>query len=213
MDKEQFFTCPRCGSNTILDLFGEIELEENIYDISGDYETFVYNYYYLFKCRNCDQASIFAHFYSHPEPDWISSLVLIFPKPRTLSSGLPQPIHDTYMEAKEVQYVSKSSFVVLIRKCLEQICSDQNAKGRNLFNKIKDLSDRGILPEKIVNLSTLIRFIGNIGAHDNDNELDFLDIDMIDKFFHIVADYIYSIDRDIEMMSEKWELQIRHRSD
>ncbi len=95
--------------------------------------------------------------------------------------------------------------MILIRKSLEQICEDQNVNGRNLYEKISKLSESGIIPNKIMELASLIRHIGNISAHKNDL-IDVWDDDIIDEFFHIIADYIYSLDSQINMLKMKWEV-------
>jgi len=93
----------------------------------------------------------------------------------------------------------------LLRKALEQICSDQNAIGKNLSDKINNLIRRGILPGKIGDLASMIRIIGNISAHENES-LDLNDADYIDEFFNIILEYIYSIDSKINSLKCKWEL-------
>lgn len=116
---------------------------------------------------------------------------------------MPKEVKQNYLEAKKVRNISAVSFAILIRKSLEQICKDKNAKGSNLSAMIEDLSKREILPKKMVELATLIRHLGNVSAHDS-YPVDFWDVDLLDELFHFITDYIYVIDERIEMIKWKW---------
>ncbi len=148
MKKEQLYKCPRCGNLTTLRLEQEYEIEEDIYDEYNQYATFGYNCYYLFCCSSCNRVSIYAYFFTNPVDEKISELDLIYPLVKDASYYLPEEVKKNYLEAKKIQNISAVSFAILIRKSLEQICRDKNAKGSNLSVMIKDLSKREILPKK-----------------------------------------------------------------
>jgi hypothetical protein len=205
MEKEQLHLCPHCGNKTILKLIEEFEIEEDVYDENNEYQTFVYNYYYIFRCITCNRVSIYGHFYTYPENQRIDSLDCLFPIVRNISCNFPHYIQKTYNDAKRIKKISSNSFILLLRKALEQICSDQNAVGKSLSEKINDLIKRNILPGKIGDLASMIRIIGNISAHGNEY-LDLNDADYIGEFFNIIAEYIYSIDSKINSLKCKWEL-------
>ncbi|MEX0313896.1 MAG: DUF4145 domain-containing protein [Allomuricauda sp.] len=203
MDKEQRIICPRCGNYTTLRLEHELEIDESLYD-GDDYYTVGYNNcYYTFSCSSCNGVSIYAHFFTNPPGVDLSELDLIYPIVKDVSDFLPEEVKQNYLEAKKVQNISAVSFAILIRKSLEQICKDKNAKGSNLSAMIADLSKREILPKKMVELATLIRHLGNVSAHDS-YPVDFWDVNLLDELFHFITDYIYVIDRRIETIKRKW---------
>lgn len=204
MTTNQIHTCSHCGNLTNLTLIKEISVEEDFYGLENEYETVVYNIYYLFKCISCCRVSIYAQLYTNQEKP-INELELVFPKVRNIKNLLPDKVKNTYVEAKRIQNISSTAFMILIRKSLEQICVDQNANGKNLYEKILKLSDKGIIPKKIMNLASLIRHIGNISSHENDL-IDVWDVEIVDEFFHIIAEYIYSLDNQISIIKKKWEL-------
>ena len=203
MQKEQLHICPRCGNNTTLRLEHELEIEEDLYDVDNYFATVGYNYYYTFSCSSCNRVSIYAHFFTNPVEMKLSKLDLIYPVVKNVSYFLPKEVKQNYLEAKKVQNISAVSFAILIRKSLEQICKDKNAKGSNLSAMIADLSKREVLPKKMVELATLIRQLGNVSAHDS-YPVDFWDVDLLDELFHFIADYIYVINRSIETIKGKW---------
>jgi len=111
-------------------------------------------------------------------------------------------VKKTYLEAKKVQQISPVSFLMLIRKSLEQICTDQNAVGYSLYKKIEDLMARRIIPNKVAELIPLIRKIGNMSAHQHEY-FDIMDVDYVDEFFSMISYYIYSIDAQVETLKSK----------
>lgn len=204
MEKEQNHICPHCGNDTILKLISETEVEESLYDMDNSLMTTVCNYYFIFLCITCDRASIYANFCIYPEKEHLQHLQLIFPQLRDISQYLSGDIRSTYLEAKRIQQLSSTSFILLIRKSLEQICSDQNANGLTLYDKINDLMSKGILPIKIGQLASMIRIVGNKSAHA-DEYFDCDDVDDIDEFFHHIAEYFYALDARMRYFIERWE--------
>ncbi|MEX0290735.1 MAG: DUF4145 domain-containing protein [Flavobacteriaceae bacterium] len=203
MEREQLHKCPRCGNLTTLRLEHEHEIEEDLFDEDNRYATFGYNCYYFFSCSSCNRASIYAYFFTNPVDEKVSELDLIYPVVKDVSYFLPKKVKKNYLEAKKVRNISAVSFAILIRKSLEQICRDKQAKGSNLSQMIRDLSKREILPRKMTELATLIRHLGNASAHDS-YPVDFWDVDLLDELFHFITDYIYVIDRSIETIKSKW---------
>ena len=203
MQKEQLHKCPRCGNYTKLRLEHELEILEDLYDEDNYFAKSGYNCYYTFSCFSCSRVSIYAYFFTNTVDIKLSNLKLIYPVVKDVSHLLPKEVKQNYLEAKKVRNISAVSFAILIRKSLEQICKDKNAKGSNLSAMIADLSKREILPKKMVELATLIRHLGNVSAHDS-YPVDFWDVDLLDELFHFITDYIYVIDERIEMIKWKW---------
>ena len=82
MEKDQVSKCYHCGNHTTLKLIQETEVEESTYDLYNEYQTFVFNYYYVFKCVTCERSSVYGHFYTDPEGNVVSIPVLVHFKSR-----------------------------------------------------------------------------------------------------------------------------------
>lgn len=57
------------------------------------------------------------------------------------------------------------SAAIMLRKTLEEICSDQNAKGDNLYKRLEALSKIIILPNELIEATQELRLLGNDAAH------------------------------------------------
>lgn len=205
MEKKQLHKCIRCGNLAIFKLKNEIEIEEDLYDEDNQYATFGYNSYYIFLCTSCNRVSIFGYFFTNPVEEKISELDLIYPEVKNITNYLPEEIKKIYIEAQKIQNISATSFAILIRKSLEQICKEQQARGTNLSEMIKDLSIKNVLPKKMNELANIVRYIGNVSAH-NVSQIDFWDVELLGQLFNFICDYIYVIDNKIEMIKRKWKI-------
>jgi len=116
---------------------------------------------------------------------------LLYPAPRALGEAIPKEIRKSYEEARKVEKISPNAFAVLIRRSLELLCKDQKAKGNNLKEQIADLSERGIIPKPLVAMAETLRFIGNIGAHKIEVNIDLEETSAIDDFLVAMLEYVY----------------------
>ena len=62
--------------------------------------------------------------------------------------------------------------IVLYRRALEGLANELGAKGRTLFDKMKDLYSSERIPKPLYEASTEIRVFGNYGAHPSEDLLD-----------------------------------------
>ena len=53
----------------------------------------------------------------------------------------------------------------MIRRTLEEICEDRDAKGKDLKDRIKDLKTKVILPQDLFDAMDELRLLGNDAAH------------------------------------------------
>lgn len=86
------------------------------------------------------------------------------PAPRTLDPDVPEQIRSLFVEAS---YAEKTPPYRLAgagyRATIEEICKDQGATARNLYDKIEELRDR--LPDKLVDDLHEVRMVGNDTLH------------------------------------------------
>ncbi len=59
-------------------------------------------------------------------------------------------------------YISAS---IMVRKTLEELCADQEAKGKNLKERIKALGEKAIIPAQLFKGLDNLRLLGNDAAH------------------------------------------------
>lgn len=153
----------------------------------------VESYYYLVRCKTCSDISLFWNWDLAPNPNELKDENLVFPVVKRFSDGVPEAIRRSYTEAKKVQKISPSAFAAMIRRALEYVCRDQNAKGRNLRDQIFDLAKKGVIPSTLTKMALMIKTLGNIGAHASDVEIqpDHAETELMDDFFAAVIEYVY----------------------
>jgi hypothetical protein len=117
--------------------------------------------------------------------------------------GVPEQIQKAYSEAKKVKKISPLAFATLIRRALEYVCLEQEANGKDLDDKLKDLSTRGVIPDTLAKMSHAIRHYGNVGAHADDTNIGYTDAWIMDDFFTAVVEYVYIAPKKLKTAEER----------
>ena len=139
---EEAFNCPHCNAfanQTFQIFFGRTTSHEYRYSI----------------CNHCRDIAIWTN------GEMVYPLTSTAPLP---NSDMPDDIKNDYKEASDIVNRSPRSACVLLRLCIEKICDEQNAKGRDLNEKIGDLVKRG-LDESIQKALDAVRVIGGQAVH------------------------------------------------
>jgi len=93
--------------------------------------------------------------------------------------------------------------VVMCRRALEQMCTDLNAQGGSLYQKIEYLSNNGIISIGEFNIFSEIRFFGNYGAHPSNDLLNGVtNIDsnlVLEATLHMIK-HIYEIPEKLKQL-------------
>lgn len=87
--------------------------------------------------------------------------------------GIPLKVLNAFEEA--IVSHSNSCFVasaIMIRKTLEEICSDRGAKGDNLKKRLKDLGSKIFIPKELTDGMDELRLLGNDAAHIESNDFE-----------------------------------------
>lgn len=67
-----------------------------------------------------------------------------------------------------------------------------------MWNKIEDLSKKGILPPELGNASILTKNYGNVGAHGGDVNIPPYEIETINNFVRYIIEYLYIMPAKID---------------
>lgn len=148
--------------------------------------------YELLLCSACSGVVLRRYFYHELKDaeDWLSEI--LYPKPFTVPSGLPDKIEAAYREALNLKRTDPNAYAVGLGRVLELVCHDRGAKGRRLIDKIKDLGDKGQLPASLRELAHNLRYFRNIGAHPETDKLAATDIPLLDNLCRLILEYFYT---------------------
>lgn len=87
--------------------------------------------------------------------------------------------------------------VVMARRLLEQILLGKGAKpGQRICDMIKDLANRGIIDHRLKGLCDEIKFLGNIGAHANEEQANESDAQTALHFSDFLVSWLFGRTED-----------------
>jgi Domain of unknown function (DUF4145) len=82
------------------------------------------------------------------------------------SSNIPAAVTTSFQEAltchSEECYIACA---IMVRRTLEEVCTDKNASGSNLKDRIASLKSRVVLPVELFSAMDELRLLGNDAAH------------------------------------------------
>ena len=88
-----------------------------------------------------------------------------------MDESVPSAVANNYREAKAVQNVSPNAFAVLIRRALEAMCDDRGVPTGRLQQRLEQLAKRGEIPPILAEITSVLRTLGNSGAHNTIGQL------------------------------------------
>ena len=91
----------------------------------------------------------------------------------------------------------------MIRRSLEALCDDRGVKEHSLVKMLEELVKRGEIPETLAEMTTVLRLIGNAGAHHSDVKVIVPMTWAMDEFFRAVVEYVYVAPSKLADFKEK----------
>jgi hypothetical protein len=139
----------------------------------------------LSRCSSCDYFN-----FSVEDTDG-GEMSVLYPKPPEALDGLPTNIAKAYQAARAVSKIDANAFGVLIGRVLDFICIDRKAEGETLYERLKDLANKGSIPGPLADMSHQLRVLRNIGAHADLGELSFREVPILDDLCRAILEYVY----------------------
>jgi Domain of unknown function (DUF4145) len=79
----------------------------------------------------------------------------------------------------------------MIGRALEALCDDKGISSGNLYDRLKSLADKGVIPPVLTEMGSALRLLRNAGAHHSDQEITVPQTWGIDKLFRAIIEYVY----------------------
>jgi uncharacterized protein YbaR (Trm112 family) len=117
---------------------------------------------------------------------------VLYPSVDEVPLGLPDLIRQEFEAALRVRSASPNAYGVLLGRLLELVCDDRGAKKGNLSARLKELSARGEIPQKLVEMAERLRALRNVGAHAWVGELTDAEIPILANLCRAILEYVYS---------------------
>lgn len=118
-------------------------------------------------------------------------------KETVISLGtIPPKVISAFQKAKKchVTHVYEPA-VIMARKCLEAVCGDLGARGRNLADRIDWLLENEKIDKKLHQWATQLRLVGNDAAHDLEMTISRKDSEDSLAFLNAMLLYIHTLDK------------------
>jgi len=189
MSQETFgWHCPTCEKSAAVGVVASWD----VFPANG--EEFDPHRWKMCKCLECAAGLVFIE-----EPTWSGwdrddwGKTLVYPETsRSLPLSVPKRIRDSFDEANRCMSVRAfNGAALLARRAVEALCDELGAGGRTLNEKLEDSKASGLLNDQLFNWSTVVRRVGNAGAHETSKQMSREDaVDGL-KFLEALIDYHY----------------------
>lgn len=172
-------------------LIAKYEAVAPVYDEGGEIVCAEGPCYELLKCPACKEVEL-RTYYFHTSDNGEREYAVLYPTTSKGPLGLPAKIQKEYDAARRVRSASANAYSVLMGRVLELVCEDRKAGGKDLYNKLTDLSGRGEIPSKLVAVADKLRIFRNVGAHAVLGELTEKEVPILDNLSRAILEYVYS---------------------
>ncbi len=171
--------CPHCGNTAPQRLCGVVN--------SAQYSRGTENYI-LTQCETCQKALLYREYdparaYVGPFLFDLDDCTRVWPSSGELHDAVPAEVKRHYSEAVLIKSRAPNAFANQIRCSLEAVCKDRGATGHTLAANLKQLADRGEIPQTLATMTDALRQLGNIGSHAGDEKVEREFVPVIDDFF------------------------------
>jgi hypothetical protein len=212
--EEKVLTCLHCGNKTLMKQVAKhnVTEHEEIYNYSYDpyrpIDVITFGKaWYLYLCPVCIEVTLERHSWFSEEmgPNGEPFVYedILYPAFSTKENYIPKGVKDAIDAALRVRNLDGAICILALRRALEKMCKDKGAKGKDLFEKIKDLQTKNILPEIINNVSYILRKEGNSAAHADDVDFDTETVNLMIEFTKTILDYVYTLPEKIRKAQER----------
>lgn len=154
--------------------------------------------YYVATCSTCNDLLLYHNFIDQTDREHFCEATLIHPSNRQLPDSVPDTIRQAYAEAARIQNIAPNAYAVMVRRALEAVCDDRKVQNGSLQKRLAILAGRGELPATLVEMTTILRTLGNSGAHYTIKGVTALMTWGMDEFFRAIVEYVYIAPSKIE---------------
>ena len=186
-------SCRHCGNISKMEILGTVEKKFEEYD--PDYGPLYYGgtYWNVLECPACEKDNVVRYdWHDSMESDDEVKYEFLYPQNPTYPLGLTDEILKAYLAAEKVKVIDVNAYAILVRRLLELVCLDREAKGKTLALMLEDLSNKGEIPEKLVKVAKGLKDFGNVGAHAGSGKLSKQEIPIVTALCKAILEYVYS---------------------
>lgn len=188
-DKSRILICPHCGNQTPHKVVFEHQYDSRYYNEDGSPSQGPDppSIYTVFECGTCHDISL----YDGPLPPGFDFATLVYPDRASLHESVPRSVASNFEEAKRIQNISPNAFAALVRRAVEAMCDDRGVPRGVLAKRLETLANKGEIPPVLAEITSVLRSLGNSGAHSTTQKVTVPMTWAMEEFFRAVAEYVY----------------------
>jgi len=161
----------------------------------------------LVLCPSCKNVNLvitrYEEVYDGVYPEYDKITEISYPVEPKQVIGLPIKVSKAYKAAIKVRSIDPNAFAVLLGRVLEEVCKDRRATGKTLYERLKDLANKGEIPERLAEMAQSLRQFRNVGAHADLGELTENEIPFLDDLSRAILEYVYSVPKLVERVQRR----------
>ena len=190
--------CYHCGNIVPMKLVGR---DISTWDEGDEY--YGVEEWSFYMCPTCKEPTLLCYYWQQKDGSITSKVgrSIAFPNNLFDDKSVPEIIRRALQAASETKSVDVAISLIAWRRVIELICKDLNAEGRNLYERITDLSSKNVFPSTINDASHLIRILGNEGAHSESETISRTSIYGIESLVKNIIEYVYILPQKVREIS------------
>lgn len=202
--------CGHCGNVAPMEIRTAVSQVKSHEDLRTEYPWEEGPVHELLVCPACDGIVMRRYYWhDHYDPEDVQMEVM-YPRSAEVPSGLPTVIQQEFEAALRVRSASPNAYGVLLGRLLELVCDDRGAEKGNLSARLKQLSERGEIPERLVEMAEKLHELRHVGAHAWVGELTSAEVPILDSLCRAILEYVYSAPHLVEQAAARLQ-QVRKK--
>lgn len=163
----------------------------------------IWNMYYCAVCCNI-KLEVSELRFGHG--DSIITSTTLYPSIYS-NENIPKNIQQAFEAATLVKRIDGALCSLSLRRTLEMICKDKGETKGTLYDKLKRLSERNILPPIINDMAFILKDVGNEAAHGDDIQFPQDLINLLIEFIQSILEYVYVIPSKLSEVQNKLKVR------
>jgi len=209
-------TCYHCGNKGLMRIehIQSLDVGGPIYDSFGemiDRQLEEHFNWLLLSCPVCGKVTLREEYEDEFCQGYHTFVETLYPQSTLDYKGVPQNIKTAFESALKVKNIDSAICSLALRRVLEAICKDKGATGRTLELMVKDMIDRGILPEMFNDACWIIRQLGNSAAHGDIRNFSIHQVDQTILFMQDIINYLYTL--PVKMQELRKSIEEENKTD
>ena len=193
--------CPHCGNKAPQRLVLMQHTDSSTLDSDWN-ESPAPAAWYIAVCEACSNVLVYCGWAEGSIPEKEHFLhrltILMWPDSGALHPAVPKAIAAIYREAHRLKDIAPNAFAVQVRRALEAVCNDQGIFRGQLYKRVAELVQKGIVPPVFGEAADLLRVVGNMGAHAGEAGVHTWLVSALDELLRSVVEYVYIAPSKIE---------------